>query len=102
MGELGLISQVPFFAVNLFVAVPEASSSDDESERSLLGETLEVLLRDSRRNTIGSPFPVPPSHVDIHLKIHVRVSITEMGLLQNRVTCEPKRRNSGSFRCVCR
>jgi hypothetical protein len=61
--------------VNLFLWVPEASVPDDESERSLLDETLEVLLRDSFRNAIGSPFPVPPSHVDIHIKICVGVLI---------------------------
>ncbi len=47
---------------------PEASVPDNESEQSLLGETLEVLLRDSSRDAIGSPLPVPPLLVDLHVK----------------------------------
>ncbi len=62
---------VPFLAVILSFWDPEASAPDDESEQSLLVETLEVLLRDSSRNAISSPFPVPPSLVDLLVKIHV-------------------------------
>jgi hypothetical protein len=35
---------VPFLAVILFFRVPEASTHDDKSERSLLAEMLEVLF----------------------------------------------------------
>jgi hypothetical protein len=35
---------VPFLVVILFFRVPEASAHDEESERSLLAETLEVLF----------------------------------------------------------
>jgi hypothetical protein len=35
---------IPFLAVILFFRVPEASAHDDESEESLLAETLEVLF----------------------------------------------------------
>ncbi len=66
---------VPFLAVILFFWDPEASPPDDKSERSLLVEMLEVLLRDSSRNAISSPFPVPPLLVDLLVKIHVGVSI---------------------------
>jgi hypothetical protein len=59
----------------------EASSPDNESEQSLLDKTLEVLLHDSRRNTLGSPFLVPPLHVDIRVKNHVGVLMIETGLL---------------------
>jgi hypothetical protein len=65
---------VPFLAVILFFWDPEASAPDDESERSLLVEMLEVLLRDSSRNAISSLFLVPPSLVDLLVKIHVGVS----------------------------
>jgi hypothetical protein len=99
---MGLIAQVLYLAVNLFLWVPDASVPDDESEQSLLGETLEVLLCDSSRKAIGSSFPGPPLHVDIQVKTHIEVSLTETGLLQNCVTREPKRRNSGSCRCVSR
>ncbi len=59
---------VSFLAVILFFWDPEASAPDDKSERSLLVETLKVLLRDSSRNAISSPFPVPmvpPSLADL-------------------------------------
>ncbi len=56
---------VPFLAVILFFWVPEASAPDDESEQSLPVDTLEVLMRDSSRNAISSPFPVPPLLVDL-------------------------------------
>jgi hypothetical protein len=55
---------VPFLAVILFFWDLEASALDDESERSLLVETLEVLLHDSSRNAIS-----------LLVEIHVRVSI---------------------------
>ncbi len=71
MRELGLIAQVPYLAVNLFSRVLEDSVLDNESGWSLLDETLEVLLCDSSRNAIVSPFMVPPLHVDILVKIHV-------------------------------
>jgi hypothetical protein len=61
--------------VILFFWDPEASAPDDESERSLPVETLEVLMRDSSRNTIISPFPVPPLLVDLLVKFHVGVLI---------------------------
>ena len=66
---------VPFLVVILFFWDPEASAPDNESERSLLVETLEVLLWDSSRNVISSPFLVPPLLVDLLVKIHVGVSI---------------------------
>jgi hypothetical protein len=66
---------VPFLAVILFFWDPEASAPDDESEQSLLVKTLEVLLWDSSRNAISSPFPVPPSLVDLLVKIHIGVLI---------------------------
>jgi hypothetical protein len=66
---------VPFLAVILFFWDPEASALEDESEPSLLVETLEVLLCDSSRNAISSPFPVPPSRVDLLVEIHVGVLI---------------------------
>jgi hypothetical protein len=66
---------VPFLAVILFFWDPEASALDDESERSLLVETLEVLLRDSSRNAISSPFLVPLLLVDLLVEIHVGVLI---------------------------
>jgi hypothetical protein len=40
----GWLLNVPFLAVSLFFWVPEALSHDDESERSLLAEMLEVLF----------------------------------------------------------
>jgi hypothetical protein len=82
---------VPFLAVILFFWGPEASAPDDESERSLLVETLEVLLRDSSRNAISSLFPVPPLLVDLLIKIHVGVSIRRNGSLPKCVTREPKK-----------
>ncbi len=77
--------------VILFFWDPEASSPDNESEQSLLAETLEVLLRDSFRNAISSPFPVPLLLVDLLVKIHVGVSIGRDGSLPKRVTHEPKK-----------
>jgi hypothetical protein len=59
----------------LFFWDPEASAPDNESEQSLLVETLEVLLLDSSRNAISSPFPVPPLLVDLLVKIHEGVLI---------------------------
>ncbi len=82
---------VPFLAVILFFWEPEASAPDDESERSLPVETLEVLLRDSSRNAISSPFPVPPLLVDLLVTIHIGVSIGQDGSLPKRVTHESKK-----------
>ncbi len=82
----------PLSCGQLVLGVLEASVPDDESGWSLLGKTLEVLLRDSSRNAIGSPFPVPPLHVDIHEKNLVGVLMIETGLLRNRVTREPKKK----------
>ncbi len=67
--------RVLFLAVILFFWDPEASAPDNESERSLPVETLEVLMRDSSRNAISSPFLVPPSLVDLLVEIHVGVLI---------------------------
>jgi hypothetical protein len=75
MPELGLIAPCPFFPVILFFWDPEASAPDDESERSLPEEMLEVLMHDSFRNAISSPFPVPPLLVDLLVKFHVGVWI---------------------------
>jgi hypothetical protein len=61
--------------VILFFWDPEASAPDDESEQNLLVEMLEVLMRDSSRNAISSPFPVSPLLVDLLVEIHVGVSI---------------------------
>ncbi len=77
---------VPFLVVILFFWDPKASAPDDKSERSLLVETLEVLLRDSSRNAISSPFPVPLLLVDLLVKIHIGVSIGQDGSLLKRVT----------------
>jgi hypothetical protein len=66
---------VPFLAVILFFWDPEASAPDNESEQSLPVETLEVLLRDSSRNPIISPFLGPPLLVDLLVEIHVGVSM---------------------------
>jgi hypothetical protein len=66
---------VPFLAVILFFWDPEASAPDKESEQSLPVETLKVLMRDSSRNAINSPFPVPPLLVDLLVEILVGVSI---------------------------
>jgi hypothetical protein len=82
---------VLFLAVILFFWGSEASAPDDESERSLLVETLEVLLWDSSRNAISSPFPVPPLLVDLLINIHVGVSIGQDGSLPKCVTREPKK-----------
>ncbi len=82
---------IPFLAVILFFWDPEASAPDDKSERSLPVETLEVLLRDSSRNVITSPFPVPPSLVDLLVKIHIGVLIGRDGSLPKCVTREPKK-----------
>ncbi len=79
--------------VILFFWDPEASAPVDESERSLPVETLEVLLRDSSRNVISSPFPVPPLLVDLLVKIHVGVSIGRDGSLPKHVTRESKKIN---------
>ncbi len=79
-----------FLAVILFFLDPEASAPNDESEWSLLVETLEILLRDSSRNAISSPFPVPPLLVDLLVKIHVGVLIGQDGSLPKRITREPK------------
>jgi hypothetical protein len=62
---------IPFLAVILFFWDPEAFTPDDESERSLPVETLEVLLHDSSRNAISNPFPVPPLLVDLLVEIYV-------------------------------
>ena len=61
--------------VFLFFRVPKASAHNDESEWGLLAKTLEVLLLDSSRNAISSPFPVPPSLIDLLVEIHVGVLI---------------------------
>ncbi len=61
--------------VILFFWDPEASAPDDESEQSLPVETLELLMRDSSRNMISSPFPVPPFLVDLLIKFYVGVLI---------------------------
>ncbi len=82
---------VPFLAVILFFWDPEASAPDNKTEWSLLVEMLDVLLRDSSRNAISSPFPVPPLLVDLLVKIHVGVSIGRDGSLPKRVTREPKK-----------
>ncbi len=71
----GWLLHVPFLAVILFILDSEASAPDDESERSLPVETLEVLMRDSSRNVISSPFPVPPLLIDLLVEIHVGVLI---------------------------
>jgi hypothetical protein len=97
----GWLLNVPFLVVILFFWDPEASAPDNKSEWSLPVETLEVLLRDSSRNPISSPFPVPPLLVDLLVEIHVGVLMWRDGSLTKRITCEPKR-NSGSCRCVCR
>jgi hypothetical protein len=54
--ESGLIAQRPFLVVSLFFWVPEALSHDDESERSLLAEMLEVLFAGLLKERISSPF----------------------------------------------
>ncbi len=77
---------VPLLAVILFFWDPEASAPDTKSERSLPVETLKVLLRDSSRNTINSPFPVAPLLVDLLVKIHIGVLIGRDGSLPKRVT----------------
>jgi hypothetical protein len=59
--------------VILFFWDPEASAPDDGSEQSLPVEMLEVLMCDSSRNVISSPFPVPPLLVDLLIEIHVGV-----------------------------
>jgi hypothetical protein len=82
---------VPFLVVILFFWDPEASAPDNELERSLLVETLEVLLRDSSRIAKSSSFLVPPSLVDLLIKIHIGVSIGQDGSLPKRVTREPKK-----------
>jgi hypothetical protein len=82
---------IPFLAVILFFWNPEASAPDDESERSLLVETLEVLVRDSSRNAISSLFPVPPLLIDLLVKIHVGVSIGGDMSLSKCVPREPKK-----------
>ena len=82
---------VPFLVVILFFWDTEASAPDDESERSLLVEMLEVILQDSSKNAISSPVPVPPLLVDLLVKIHVGVSIGRDGSLPKRVTREPKK-----------
>jgi hypothetical protein len=66
---------VPFLAVILFFWDPEASAPDDKSEQSLPVEMLEVLMHDSSRNAISSPFLVPPLLIDLLVEIHVGVSI---------------------------
>jgi hypothetical protein len=69
----GHLLNVPFLAVILFFWDPEASAPDDKSEQSLPVEMLEVLLHDSSRNAISSPFLVPPLRVDLLIEIHVGV-----------------------------
>ncbi len=98
----GWLLHVPFLAVILFFWDPEASAPDDESERSLPVETLEVLMRDSSRNAISSPFPVPPLLINLLVEIHVGVLMWWDRSLMKRVTREQKKRISGSCRCVCR
>ncbi len=61
--------------VILFFWDPEASAPDDESERSLPEEMLEVLMGDSFRNMISSPFLVPPLLIDLLIKFHIGVLI---------------------------
>jgi hypothetical protein len=61
--------------VILFFWDPEASGPDNESEQSLPVEMLKVLMRDSSRNAISSPFPVPPLLIDLLKKIYVGVSM---------------------------
>jgi hypothetical protein len=77
--------------VILFLWDPEASAPDDKSEWSLLVKMLEILLRDSSRNAISSPFLLPPLLVDLLIKIHVGVLIGQDGSLPKCVTCEPKK-----------
>jgi hypothetical protein len=87
----GWLLNVLFLVVILFFWDPEASAPDNESERSLPVETLEVLMRDSSRNAISSPFPVPPLLVDLLVKKHVRVLIWWDGSLTKRITREQKK-----------
>jgi hypothetical protein len=77
--------------VILFFWDPGASAPDNESERSLPVETLEVLLHDSSRDAISSPFPVPPLLIDLLMKIHVGVTIGQDGYLPKRITRELKK-----------
>ncbi len=77
--------------VILFFLDPGASAPDDKSVRSLPVETLEVLMRDSSRNPISSPFPVPPLLVDLLVEIHVGVLIGGDGSITKCITCEPKK-----------
>jgi hypothetical protein len=81
---------VSFLVVILFFWDPEASAPDEESEWSLHVETLEVLMRDSSRNAISSPFLVPPLLIDLLVEIHIGVS-DEMGLLQNALLVNQKK-----------
>jgi hypothetical protein len=71
----GYLLHVPFLVVILFFWDPEASAPDNESERSLPVETLEVLMGDSSRNAISSPFLIPPLLVDLLVELHVGVLI---------------------------
>ncbi len=87
----GWLLHVPFLVVILFFWDPEASAPDNESERSLPVETLEVLMCDSSRNAISSPFPVPPLLVDLLVEIHIRVLMWWDGSLTKCVTREPKK-----------
>ncbi len=98
----GWLLNVPFLAVILFLWDPEISAPDNESEQSLLVEMLEVLLQDSWRNAISSPFLVPPSLVDLLVEIHVGISICWDGSLAMPHHSWTKTRNSGSHRWVCR
>jgi hypothetical protein len=98
----GRLLNVPFFAVILFFWDPEASAPDDESERSLLVKMLEVLLRDSWRNAISSPFWVPPLLIDLLVEIHVGVLICWEGSLAKPHHLWTKKRSSLSRRCICR
>jgi hypothetical protein len=55
-------------------------------------------MRDSSRNAISSPFPVPPSLVDLLVEILLGVLIGRDGSLTKRVTREQKKRIAGSCR----
>ncbi len=99
----GWLLNVPFLVVILFFWDPEASAPDDESERSLPGEMLEVNLHDSSRNAISSPFPVPPLLVDLLKKNSLRsLDMMRWVSFETRHLVWTKKGISGSCRCVCR
>ncbi len=59
-------------------------------------------MRDSSRNAISSPFPVPPLLVDLVIEFTQESQCDETGLLQNASLVNQKKLISGSCRCVCR